>query len=114
MRKIAALLAVTFVAPMMTAGAQQVVPAAVVRPAAVYVRPSQAPTDSIRPLLFHIKRAAAYGTVTGVVLSGLAILAIKESEGGATDGGSTRLTTRQGLSILSFGTASGLALGAFL
>jgi len=61
-----------------------------------------------------MKRGAAYGAVTGVVLSGLAIVAIKSTEGGATDGASTPLTARQQLNILAFGTASGLAVGAFL
>jgi len=112
--KVATVLAGAFLAPIITVGAQQVAPAAVVRPAAVYTRPAQAPTDSIRPLLFHMKRGAAYGAVTGVVLSGLAILAITEIQGTATERAEPSLTTRQGLSILELGTASGLAVGAFL
>lgn len=112
--KVATVLTVASLAPMMRAGAQRVAPAAVVRPAAVSPRPTQAPTDSIRPLSFHMKRGAKYGAFTGAVLGGLAVLAIKEGEGGATDGGWTPLTGRQELGILALGTASGFAVGGFL
>jgi len=111
--KVATVLAAAVVAPIMTVGAQQIAPAAVVRPAAAYVRPAPAPTDSIRPLSFHMKRGGAYGAVTGVVLTGLAVLAIKESEDKTADG-FTPLTGRQGLGIVAIGTATGLAVGSFL
>jgi len=109
--KVATVLAVAFVAPIMNVGAQRVAPAVVVRPTLVYVR--QAPTDSIRPLSFHVKRGGTYGAVTGVVLTGLAVLAIKENEDKTTDG-FTPLTMRQGLGIVAGGTATGLAVGSFL
>src|SRR5262245_23549970 len=111
--KVATVLAVALVAPIMTVGAQRVALAAVVRPAALYVRPTPAPTDSIRPLWFHVKRGGTYGALTGLVLTGLAVLAIEENPSRATEG-VTSLTLRQGLGIVSVGTTTGLAVGSFL
>lgn len=112
--KIANMLAVAFVAPIITAGAQQVAPAAVVRPTPVYVDARQAPIDSIRPLSVHVKRGAIYGALTGVVLSGLVIVALKANEPRCCDGPETWLTFRQGLGLLTIGTAGGSAIGTFL
>jgi len=112
--KVASLLGVAFVAPIVTAGAQQVAPAAVVRRTLVDVRAHQAPTDSIRPLSFHMKRGAAYGGVTGVVLSSLVILAIAQDKPRCCEAPTTSLTPGLALGVLALGAGSGLAAGAFL
>src|SRR5262245_42796775 len=109
--KVAPVLAVALLAPILAAGAQQIAPAAVVRPSVLYVSGRQAPTDSIRPLSFHVKRGGTYGAVTGLVLTGLAVLAIKENESNISDG-VIPLTLTHGLGIVAVGTATGLAVGS--
>src|SRR5262249_37178085 len=112
--KTATVLAVALLAPMMTASAQRIVPAAVVRPAAVYVRPTPGPMDSIRPLSFHMKRGAGYGAATGVVLSGLVLFAIAQEDPPCCEAPTTSLTAARTLGVLALGTASGIAVGSFL
>ena len=112
--KIATLLAVTFVAPIMTAGAQRIAPAAVVRPSAVYVRPNRALMDSIRPLSYHMKRGAAFGVLPGVVLSALALVAIANDRNGCCDRETRPLGAGKTLGVLALGAASGAATGAIL
>jgi hypothetical protein len=111
--KVATVFAVAFVASIMTADAQRVAPAAVVQPTLVYVSVRQAPTDSIRPLLFHMKRGATFGAVTGVVLSGLVIFALSQDSQRCCDGPTRSPTLGGALRIVSIGAAGGSAVGAF-
>jgi hypothetical protein len=112
--KVAALLAIAFVAPVMTAGAQRAAAAAVVRPASVYARPTQAPTDSIRPLLYHMKRGAKYGGFPGLVLGALVVVAIANDSHRCCDRQTKPLSTGKRLGALALGTASGATTGALL
>jgi hypothetical protein len=61
-----------------------------------------------------MKRGATYGAITGVVLSGLAVMAISSTGGSCCEQRPSHVTFRQGAGIFAVGSVGGALVGAIL